>query len=129
MAASRNCKTQSALARKSGVGQATIGRILRGETDPQAGTLTFLAEALRIPFKTLAACAAGEKIDRPEADELAMDRVDRALDDLRQQMNNSIDQLRDLVQSQCGYEPPKSPDDGHNSVMRDNRMEGEPLQD
>jgi DNA-binding XRE family transcriptional regulator len=33
---SRHLKTQAALARKSGVAQATIGRITRGEVDPQS---------------------------------------------------------------------------------------------
>jgi transcriptional regulator with XRE-family HTH domain len=61
MASSRDCQTQDALARKSGVGQTTIGRILRGEVDPQIGTMTFLAVALGMTLKTLAAVAEGEK--------------------------------------------------------------------
>lgn len=100
MATSRNCRSQTALARKSGVGQSTIGRILRGETDPQTGTMTLLAEALGVPFKTLAACAAGEKIERPEEDESTMDRVEQALKGFRDEMNSSIDQLRDFVRDQ-----------------------------
>ena len=50
MAASRGLKTQSALARKAGVAQSTVGRLLRGEVDPQSETAQRLAEALRIPI-------------------------------------------------------------------------------
>jgi len=61
MATSRYCNTQEALARKSGVAQSTIVRILRGEVNPQTSTMTFLAEALGVPFETLAVAAQGEK--------------------------------------------------------------------
>jgi transcriptional regulator with XRE-family HTH domain len=60
-----DCQTQDALARKSGVGQSTVGRIIRGEVDPQVGTMMLLARALRVPFKTLATVAEGEKADEP----------------------------------------------------------------
>lgn len=46
MAASGSLQTQSALERKSGVGQATIGRVLRGEADVRIETLFSLALAL-----------------------------------------------------------------------------------
>jgi len=63
MASSRDCKTQDALAKRSGVAQSTIGRILRGGVNPQTDTMTFLARALRMPLETLAAAAEadGEK--------------------------------------------------------------------
>ena len=43
---SKHLKTQTALARRSGVAQSTIGRILRGEVDPQSGNLHRLAGRL-----------------------------------------------------------------------------------
>ena len=46
MDASRDCGTQPALAKKSGVAQSTIGRIIRGEVSPQLDTLEALASAL-----------------------------------------------------------------------------------
>jgi transcriptional regulator with XRE-family HTH domain len=55
MKASRDCKTQMALARKSGVGQSTIGRILRGDNNQQTNTMTFLANALGMSFQRFAA--------------------------------------------------------------------------
>ena len=39
MAASRFLRTQAALAKKSAVAQSTIGRILRGEVNPQSANL------------------------------------------------------------------------------------------
>jgi transcriptional regulator with XRE-family HTH domain len=56
MATSRDCKTQGALARKSGVAQSTIGRILRGETNPQTATMSYLAEALGKPIQNTYWC-------------------------------------------------------------------------
>lgn len=105
MAASRNCRTRMALSKRSGVGLSTIGRIVRGDSNPQTGTVAFLAEALGVSFEALAAAAAGQKIDNFDADELAMDRVDRALGDFRRQINNSIDQLRDFVRAQRCWRP------------------------
>src|SRR5882757_585932 len=70
MAASRDCKTQSDLGRKSGVAQSTIGRILRGAINPQTATLERIAKALGIPVAAL--------LDESLADELG-NRVDRAL--------------------------------------------------
>ena len=46
MSSSAGLKTQTALEKASGVSQATIGRILRGENSPQTDTLTDLARAL-----------------------------------------------------------------------------------
>jgi SOS-response transcriptional repressor LexA len=46
MEASIDVTNQSELARKSGVSQSTIGRLLRGDTDAQVDTLTALARAL-----------------------------------------------------------------------------------
>jgi len=53
MEASRDCKTQSDLEKKSGVAQSTIGRILRGEVNPQTATLERIAKALGIPVAML----------------------------------------------------------------------------
>ena len=61
MASSRHCKTQMALASKSGVAQSTIGRILRSEVNPQTDTMAFLAEALGMPLQTLATAAYCER--------------------------------------------------------------------
>src|SRR3569832_1772669 len=49
MAASRDCRTQSDLAKKSGVAQSTIGRILRGEGSPHITTVERIAKAVGIP--------------------------------------------------------------------------------
>lgn len=53
MAASRDCKTQSDLAKRSGVAQSTIGRMLRGDVNPQTATLERIAKALGIPVALL----------------------------------------------------------------------------
>lgn len=53
MKSSGYLRTQTALARRSGVAQSTIGRILRGEVDPQFGSLQRIARALRVPLATL----------------------------------------------------------------------------
>jgi SOS-response transcriptional repressor LexA len=45
MASRRDLKTQAALAKKSDVAQSTIGRILRGEVNPQSGNLEQIAQA------------------------------------------------------------------------------------
>ena len=49
----RDLRTQIGLARKSGVAQSTMGRILRGEVNPATDHLQRLAEALKIPLATL----------------------------------------------------------------------------
>jgi SOS-response transcriptional repressor LexA len=54
---SKHLKTQTALAKRSGVAQSTIGRILRGEVDPQSGNLLRLARAFGMPLTTLARMA------------------------------------------------------------------------
>lgn len=46
MASSEHLKSQTALAKHSGVPQSTIGRILRRRVDPQASNLDRIAEAL-----------------------------------------------------------------------------------
>jgi transcriptional regulator with XRE-family HTH domain len=53
MASSRDCRTQDALAKKAGVSQSTIGRILRGDVRPLTSTVILLAKALEIPVETL----------------------------------------------------------------------------
>jgi len=62
MASSRHLKTQTALARASGVTQATIGRILRGEVDPQSENLVRLAHAFGITHSAFAAIAEGSQV-------------------------------------------------------------------
>jgi len=69
MAASSDCKTQSDLERRSGVAQSTIGRILRGEVNPQTATLERIANALGVPV--------GMLLDETFADEFGSG-VDRA---------------------------------------------------
>jgi SOS-response transcriptional repressor LexA len=61
MASSRKLKTQTALARKSGVAQSTIGRILRGEVNPQSENLERLAMSFGMSYSTLAAIAEGDE--------------------------------------------------------------------
>ena len=53
MSASQRCNTRLSLAKRSGVGQSTVGRILRAEQDPSAGILVRLAKALDIEPHTL----------------------------------------------------------------------------
>ncbi len=54
MASSKDLKTQTALAKKSGVAQSTIGRILRGEVNPQSGNLERIAKAFSVSLAKLA---------------------------------------------------------------------------
>ena len=54
MAESKALKTQTALARKSGVAQSTVGRILRGAVNPQSGNLERIAQAFNMPLAKLA---------------------------------------------------------------------------
>jgi SOS-response transcriptional repressor LexA len=54
MASSKDLKTQTALAKKSGVAQSTIGRILRGEVNPQSGNLERIAKAFSMSLARLA---------------------------------------------------------------------------
>ena len=54
MAFSKDLRTQTALAKKSGVAQTTIGRILRGEVDPQSGNLERIAKAFNLSLAELA---------------------------------------------------------------------------
>ena len=53
MKSSLNLKTQTALAKKAGVGQRTVGRILRGEVDPRCSTLLDICRALRVSVDVL----------------------------------------------------------------------------
>jgi SOS-response transcriptional repressor LexA len=54
MASSKDCRTQLALAKKSGVAQSTIGRILRGEVNPQSANLESISRALGLTLAQLA---------------------------------------------------------------------------
>ena len=85
MASSRDCQTQCALARKSGISQSNIGRILRGEVDPQIGTMTFLAVALGTTLKTT----------HVEVDAQGESRVQRLAVQAVQALDRVIDQLED----------------------------------
>lgn len=53
MDAHPHAKTQTALAAKSGISQATVGRILRGEAIPGASTLAALAKTLDVSVEYL----------------------------------------------------------------------------
>jgi transcriptional regulator with XRE-family HTH domain len=57
MAESWGLQTQKALARRAGMSQSTIGRILRGEADPQAGNLERIARAFKMTLAQLAELA------------------------------------------------------------------------
>jgi phage repressor protein C with HTH and peptisase S24 domain len=59
MSSSRHLRTQTALARKSGVASSTISRILREEVDPQSDNLERLALSFGMSYSTLAAIAEG----------------------------------------------------------------------
>ena len=54
MASTKNLRTQTALARRSGVAQSTIGRILRGEVNPQSVNLERIATVLGVSLAKLA---------------------------------------------------------------------------
>jgi len=86
MASSRDCQTQCALARKSGISQSSIGRILRGEVDPTVGTMTFLAVALGMTLKTtqVEVDPQGEsRVQRLAVEALeALEALDRVIDQL-----------------------------------------------
>lgn len=70
MASSRHLRTQSDLARHSGVTQSTIGRILRSEVDPQSDNLVRLAHAFGISYSALAAIAEGDQVWEGRAENL-----------------------------------------------------------
>ena len=113
MASSRDCKTQDKLSRKSGVAQATIGRILRGEANPQISTVLFLSEALKTPLNMLvygsASIGQREVIDaRIEVLDCRefRERAERALKRLRRKESDAIERLKELLRSQGGGAPP-----------------------
>ena len=54
MALNKDLKTQTDIAKKSGVAQTTIGRILRREVDPQSGNLELIAKAFSLSLAELA---------------------------------------------------------------------------
>jgi SOS-response transcriptional repressor LexA len=54
MASRDDLRSQGALAKKSGVAQSTIGRILRREVNPQSGNLERIAKAFRMSLAELA---------------------------------------------------------------------------
>lgn len=54
MASSKDLKTQTALAKKAGIAQSTIGRIVRGEVNPQSGNVERIARAFGLSFASLA---------------------------------------------------------------------------
>lgn len=67
MLASRHLRTQTALARKSGVTQSTIGRLLRGEVSPQSENLERIALAFGMAYSELASLAEGAEVEDPTA--------------------------------------------------------------
>lgn len=69
MASSKDLKTQTALAKKSGVAQSTIGRILRGEVNPQSGNLERIARAFSLSLAKLTELGQeGEPLAEPTDD-------------------------------------------------------------
>jgi transcriptional regulator with XRE-family HTH domain len=126
MASSKHLKTQTALARRSGVPQSTIGRILRDEVDPQTGSLHRLARALGMRLTDLARLAedsemqAGptvvsepvggdatyltEEIDRTLLEALACreerKRGEQTVESLRRKENDAIERLQELVRAE-----------------------------
>jgi|SRR6185437_3120771 len=111
-------KTQTALARRSGVPQSTIGRILRGEVDPQSGNLHCLARALGMTLTALARIAEdaemqgapalrlgrvpAEEVDRAMLNALAcredLKCAEQTVESLRRKEQYAIERLEDLVQ-------------------------------
>ena len=77
MASSRHLRTQTALAKKSGVTQSTIGRILRGEVDPQSDNLERLALSFGMSYSTLAAIAEGGELGEGTAENLQPGKIPR----------------------------------------------------
>jgi SOS-response transcriptional repressor LexA len=77
MLSSRHLRTQSALARKSGVTGSTIGRILRSEVTPQSDNLERLAIAFGIPYSTLATLAEGGELVDGSIENLQPARIPR----------------------------------------------------
>jgi SOS-response transcriptional repressor LexA len=61
MASNKDLKTQTALARRSGVAQSTIGRILRGEVNPQSVNLERIAKAFGMSLAKLAEMGQGDR--------------------------------------------------------------------
>jgi len=57
MLSSRDLRTQTELADRAGVTQSTVGRILRGECDPQSDNLERIAHAFGMSYSNLAAIA------------------------------------------------------------------------
>jgi SOS-response transcriptional repressor LexA len=78
MACRKDIKTQLVLARKSGVAQSTVGRILRGEVDPQSGNLEKIANALRLSIAELAGMGQeGEPAAEPTSVDKLVERFTR----------------------------------------------------
>ena len=76
---SKHLKTQTALARRSGVAQSTIGRILRGEVNPQSGNLHRLARALGMPLTALVRMVEGAEIEVGQAVVSEREKAGRSL--------------------------------------------------
>jgi transcriptional regulator with XRE-family HTH domain len=78
MASSKDLKTQTALAKKSSVAQSTIGRIPRGEVDPQSGNLERIAKDFSISLAKLAEIdQEGEPVAEPTDDLESVERSAR----------------------------------------------------
>lgn len=78
MASNKDLRTQTALAKKSGVAQSTIGRILRGEVDPQSGNLERIAKTFNISLAMLAEMGQeGEPLAEASDDLKSVERSER----------------------------------------------------
>jgi len=78
MASSKDLKTQTALAKKSGVAQSTIGRILRREVNPRSESLERVAEAFSMSLAQLAEMGQeGEPVAEPTDDLRSVERSAR----------------------------------------------------
>jgi len=78
MASNRDLRTQTALARRSGVAQSTIGRILRGEVNPQSVNLERIAKAFSMSLAKLAELGQGDLPIGKSFDDLkSVERISR----------------------------------------------------
>jgi len=101
-------KTQASLAKRSGVAQSTIGRILRGEVCPQAGTASYLAQGLGIPLEALMAAIQGDGLSSEVS--LALSKtvevrfgrrcIEKALETLQREQTDTFHKLETLRQEE-----------------------------